>query len=93
MLNVDAVHNIAVGVLQYLNMFNDVMLTYQCFISRGHNWQLVCTHFTYGVAIQEIEESKKHTKTKLCAMHLDVNIHWVEYQNSKLKTATSGLLV
>lgn len=26
-------------------------------------------------------------------MHLDVNIHWVEYQNSKLKTATSGLLV
>lgn len=45
------------------------MLTYQCFISCGHNWQLVNTHFTYGVAIQEI---KTHTKPNfmLCIGHL-----------------------
>ncbi len=51
--------------LQYLNMFYNLMLTYQCFISCGHNWQLVNTHFTYGVAIQEI----KTYQTKLFAMH------------------------
>lgn len=38
MLNIDAAQNIG-----DLNMFTNLMLTYQCFISYGLNWQLVYT--------------------------------------------------
>lgn len=66
------------------------MLTYQCFISCGHNWQLVYTHFTYGVAIQEIK--KKTYQTKLYAMHWTLHLLGL-VPKFKAKTATSGLLV
>lgn len=65
------------------------MLTYQCFISCWHNWQLVYTHCTYGVAIQGI---KKHTKPNfmLCIGHLHLLGLVPKF---KAKTVTSGLLV